>query len=270
MGKKEEKERKEAEERRKAFDSFYENIYKERWTQLKAALQRETTPVPFSDNLEKTYYLDKASVIAAMQLPLEDGFNVLDMCAAPGGKTLVLASRGDGRISITANDRSKDRRVRLDNVIKEHLRAEIKENIRTTNHDASRWGMYEKGVYDAVLLDAPCSSERHVLTDPKHLAMWSPSRPKRLAIEQFALLASALDSLKEGGYLLYSTCSINPGEDEMVIDKLLKRREGLVEEITLNVEVGEKKNNGVLILPDTNENLGPLYYCLLRKLEKEN
>ncbi len=267
MGKKEEKERKEAEKRRMAFDCFYEDIYKERWQSLKAALLTETTPIPFSDNLERTYYLDRASVIAAMQLPLEDGFNVLDMCAAPGGKTLVLASRGDGRISITANDRSKDRRTRLDNVLKEHLREEIRENIRTTNHDASLWGMHEKGVYDAILLDAPCSSERHVLADPKHLAMWSVSRPKRLAIEQFALLASALDALKEGGYLLYSTCSINPGEDEMVIEKLLKRREGMVEDITPEAETGERKSDGVLILPDVNENLGPLYYCLLRKLE---
>lgn len=266
MSKKADREKQELKKRSEDFENFYSEIYKERWPRLKAALLEDSSPVAFSENLTNTYYLDKASIIVASMLPLKKGDNVLDMCAAPGGKTLVLLSRMNGEITITANDRSRDRRARLDQVLKEHTPDEWHENITTTCHDASRWGLYEKDMYDAILLDAPCSSERHVIKSDKHMAMWSLSRPKRLAIEQFALLAAALDAVKSGGYILYSTCSINSEEDEKVIEKLLKRREGLVEVIPISHEEAETRPYGLIILPDRSNNLGPLYCCLLRKL----
>ena len=97
------------------------------------------------------------------------------------------------------------------------------------------------------------------------MAQWSPSRPKRLAIEQYALLASAFMALKEGGHLLYSTCSINPGEDEEVVAKLFKRHPGAVEEVKTCLPMAEPKTHGALILPDNAGGLGPMYFCLLRK-----
>ncbi len=266
MSKKSEKEKLELERRRDSFEKFYTDIYGDRWQALKEALLRESTPVGFSENLVKTYYLDRASILVASLLPLKAGDNVLDMCAAPGGKTLVLASRLRGEGNITANDRSRDRRARLDQVIAEHIPLSWQSTISTTNHDASRWGLYEKDAYDAILLDAPCSSERHVIQSDKHMAMWSVSRPKRLAIEQFALLAAALDAAKSGAYILYSTCSINSEEDEKVIEKLLSRREGLVEVVPIELEEAEARPFGLIILPDRADNLGPLYCCLMRKL----
>ena len=119
---------------------------------------------------------------------------------------------------------------------------------------------------DAILLDAPCSSERHVIQSAQHLAMWSPSRPKRLAIEQYSLLASAFMALRKGGHLLYSTCSVNPQEDEAVVAKLFTRQNGLVEEIMLDDPRAEKREHGCIIMPDSSGGLGPLYYCLLRKI----
>ncbi len=266
MSKKADRERAELEKRRESFEKFYMDIYGDRWKSLREALLRESSPIAFSENLKSPYYLDRASILVASLLPLKAGDCVLDMCAAPGGKTLVLASRLKGEGTITANDRSRDRRARLDQVIREHIPDDWQESIRTTNHDASRWGLYEKGVYDAVLLDAPCSSERHVIQSEKHLAMWSVSRPKRLAIEQFALLAAALDAARSGGYILYSTCSINSEEDEKVIEKLLKRREGLVEVVPVKLQEAEERPYGLIILPDRADNIGPLYCCLLRKI----
>lgn len=265
MGKRKDKEAKELEERRAAFNLFYENIYKERWQTLKEALLKDSAPVPYSQGLLKPYFLDEASIIAASALPVSAGDHILDMCAAPGGKTLVLASRADN-LSITANDRSRDRKARLDKVIEEHLPLEKRDLIETRTGDASLIGLKEIGCYDAVLLDAPCSSERHVIQSDKHLAMWSPSRPKRLAIEQFSLLCSALSAVRPGGYILYSTCSLNPAEDEGVITRLLERREGQVEEIQLKSERGEEREHGRIILPDNSDGLGPIYYALLRKL----
>ncbi|MDI9456241.1 MAG: hypothetical protein QM442_10410 [Spirochaetota bacterium] len=114
------------------------------------------------------------------------------------------------------------------------------------------------------MLDAPCSSERHVLSDEKALKDWSPSRPKRLAVNQFAMLASALEAVVPGGLILYSTCSINPLENEEVIAKLEKRRAGRFEE--LHLDRGEKRSFGSIILPDVSDGKGPLYMCLIRRL----
>lgn len=265
MGKRKDKEAKELEERRAAFELFYSNIYKERWPLLKESLLKDSEPKPYDNGLIQPYFLDEASVIAASALPLKDGDHILDMCAAPGGKTLVLATRADN-LTITANDRSRDRKARLDKVIEEHLPAEKRLGIETRTGDASLIGLKEPECYDAVLLDAPCSSERHVIQSEKHLAMWSPSRPKRLAIEQFSLLCSALSAVRHGGYILYSTCSLNPAEDEGVIHRLLERRNGQVEEIKTDEERGEAREHGRIILPDTAAGLGPIYYALLRKL----
>ena len=138
-----------------AFDEFYHNIYADRWQTLKEAMLEEKENISYSHNLLKPYFLDEASVLTASLLPLEDNYSVLDMCAAPGGKTLVIASRLEGRGTITANDRSRQRKVRLDNVLDEHLDEKLRSCVRTTCHDASRWGLYEKDAYDAVLLDAP-------------------------------------------------------------------------------------------------------------------
>ena len=254
---------------KEAFEAFYSSIYKDRWPALRQALTDEKSPVPYSRNLLKEYFLDEASITAASLLPLKEDDRVLDMCAAPGGKTLVLASRMNGNVTIVANDRSRDRKARLDKVLTQHLEASVLERIFTTCRDASRWGLYEKDAYDAVLLDAPCSSERHVIMSEEHLSIWSPNRPKRLAIEQYSLLASAFMAVKEKGYILYSTCSINPKEDEEVVARLFRKKEGLVEEIPLCVENAESRKYGKIIMPDTADGSGPMYFALLRKLRNE-
>ena len=166
------------------FEDYYQAIWADRWPSLRAALLEQRQPAAFSDGLEKPYYMDEASILTASLLPLHEGCRVLDMCAAPGGKTLVLASRLAGRGSIVANDRSRDRKARLDRVLDEHLGPELRKSVTSTCRDASKWGLYEKEAYDSILLDAPCSSERHVISSPGHLSIWSPRRPRRLAIEQ--------------------------------------------------------------------------------------
>ena len=248
-----------------AFESFYRDIYGDRWDYLKASMTDEKDTVLLSDRLLSPYYMDPASIEVAEMLPIEDGNRVLDMCAAPGGKTLSLALRLGERGTLTSNDRSPQRVHRLRTVIEECLPREIAERITTTNHDASSWCLYEQEAYDRILLDAPCSSERHVMNDPKHLGIWSPTRPKRLSKEQYALLSSAFIALRHGGLILYSTCSINPGENNEVIARLFKKHPGEVEEIELEMN-GEKQEHGTLILPDRNDGLGPMYCCLLRKI----
>lgn len=247
------------------FGAYYQDIYQERWESLKVALIKDKVPITYTDGLIQPYYLDEASVLAAKLLGVERGETVLDMCAAPGGKTLVLASSLQGEGLLVSNDRSSARRARLKQVVKDHLSAEDQRCVQITAHDATRWSLHEQNRYDKILLDAPCSSERHVLHDPKALAMWSPSRPKRLAITQFAMLAAALEAVKKGGYILYSTCSINPMENEQVVEKLFEKRVGRFT-IMESTQVGsEERKYGSLILPDRGEGRGPLYFCLIRR-----
>lgn len=253
------------------FEQYYSSLYGQRWPVLREALLEPSNPVSLSDRLSEPYFMDKASIIAASILPISENCNVLDMCAAPGGKTLSIALRLNGKGSLTANDRSASRRNRLLNVLDNCLPNDLRSIIRVTGHDSTKWSLYEKDAYDRILLDAPCSSERHVLTDPKALSEWSPNRPKLLAIQQFAMLAAALDAAKAGAYILYSTCSICPMENEATIEKLHSKRKDLFEEVDMlkaNPELeklSEKLEHGRIILPDTQEGMGPLYFCLIRK-----
>lgn len=248
-----------------SFDEYYNNMYKDRWQKLKEAFLKEKDQVNLSEELLKPYYLDPASKLVAGALPIEQGDTVLDMCAAPGGKTLSIALRLKGTGTLISNDRSPERRIRLKNVVNESLKEEWRNNIIVKGYDASSWCLYEKDAYDKILLDAPCSSERHVFNDQKHLALWSENRPKRLAKEQFALLSSALICLKKGGCLLYSTCSINKGENEEVIERLFKRHSDEIEEIEVDLKQSEKLTRGCIILPDISDGLGPMYCCLIKK-----
>ena len=248
------------------FEKMYEGLYGSRWPELKRALLKESTPIPFYMASNTPYYMDEASIIAAQILPLKHGDIVLDMCSAPGGKALVLASRLKEDSSLICNDRSSSRRNRLHHVLDTHLEKNVRERISITSHDASKWALYEKDRYDAILLDAPCSSERHVVNNPLLLRQWSNTRPKRLAIQQFAMLCSALEAVKVGGYILYSTCSIQTIENEGVIDKLAKKRKGRYSIEPLPDVIGEEVSYGKIILPDTQNNLGPLYICLIRRV----
>lgn len=247
------------------FQSYYSEIYGGRWESLEKALLEDSSPISLSDELASPYYMDRASIRAASYLPVREGDDVLDMCAAPGGKTLVLALRLKGSGSLTSNDRSSQRRNRLHNVIETCLPRDYRDNITVTGHDSTKWGLYEQNRYDCILLDAPCSSERHVLKDGTALSQWGTSRPKTLAIQQFAMLAGALDAVKTGGYILYSTCSINPLENDMVIGKLFSKREGRFEEVMLETDA-ERQSHGYLYLPDRADGTGPLFFCLLRRL----
>lgn len=258
------------------FEAYYSELYTDRWSSLKKALLEESSPKALKAGGEKTYYLDSASVLAASCLPLDNAEEILDMCAAPGGKTLVLAKRMKPDARLTSNERSFDRKMRLSKVVVEHLPLDIRSRITVTNKDAALMCKSINDFYDAILLDAPCSSERHVLQDPKYLEQWSPSRVKTLAMEQWALLSSAWRMLKAGGYILYSTCALAPKENDEVLLRLLKKfpeaalctpdfsisRPDFFES---ELPIAEKTEAGYHVLPDKACGAGPIYFSLIKK-----
>lgn len=276
------------------FNSYYKEIFGERWEVLKEALLKESVPVSYNlskikgeeDGELRTYYLDAASILAAFSLPLKGAEKILDLCAAPGGKTLVISSLMDEDSKLTSNERSADRKHRLSKVVEEHIPSRIKENITVTCSDGAVWCKTKSNCFDRILLDAPCSSERHVLQDEKYLAQWSPARIKTLSMEQWALLSSAYRMLKDNGILLYSTCALAPKENDEVIERLfekfddcvnlsfesekyqnLKNDEAKLQLFTDNVSLPdfERTKYGYQILPDKQNGAGPIYFSIIMK-----
>jgi 16S rRNA C967 or C1407 C5-methylase (RsmB/RsmF family) len=255
-------------DREEQFERFYAELFPQRWPALRRALTQEPHYTALEQGLLQPYYLDEASYHAARALDPQPGEEILDMCAAPGGKCLSLLSLQPA-IRMTANERSSRRRGRLKRVLEEHLPEERFRELRITGHDAARWSQYEEAAYDRILLDVPCSSERHIYTSPAHLQQWSPARSRHLAVQAFAMLASALEVVRPGGLILYSTCALAPQENDGVIAKLFRKRAGRFELQETRLPFGEPTRYGWQVLPDTAEGRGPIYCARLRRYHEE-
>ncbi len=258
------------------FNSYYYEQYGDEWNDLNNSMKKDNNLIDLKDlpqfkDIKSSYFLDISSLECAMNLPVSENKTILDMCAAPGGKSLITAIRLNGMGSLVLNDISKNRMFRLRKVISDHLDDYYKKIVSFSNKDACKIGIYQKSIYDSILIDAPCSCERHVINDLKEIQKWSLNRPKKLSLNQFSLLCSAFEAIKSGGYILYSTCSINKYENEELIKKFLKRRQGFVEAVEMPdfFIKSEKLNYGKIILPHIHNFKGPMYYCLL-KITKEN
>ena len=169
---------------------------------------------------------DAAAAIPARLLNVKPGETALDMCAAPGGKTLQLAAAG---ARATAIDRSAPRLKRVsENLARTGLSAEI------VAADAANWT--DKRSFDAILLDAPCSATGTFRRHPDVLWAAKPSDVAGLAAVQSKLLDAAVRRLKPGGRLVYCVCSLETEEGEGQVAAFLRRTPG----VTLDqIAVGE-------------------------------
>ena len=250
-----------------AFEGHYRKIWGSRWEKLRESLLRPASSVPYGEGLVKPYMMDRASVLAALSLHLPSRGTILDACAAPGGKSLVLASRLAGDTSLLCNELSSERRRRLVKVLDEHLDEEKRRWVTVSGFDAGKLGgrKSEWNRFDAILLDAPCSSERHVIQSEKALAEWTPARPRSLSQRQWALLSAAFLLLKPGGSLVYATCALSPEENDSPASRLLEKYAGNITLDEPDFAEGEKTRYGKLILPDESGGMGPMYVARFRK-----
>ena len=265
------------------FEEYYRELYGQRWDALKESFAGEGSAVEYHVNgARESYFLDSASVLAALCLPLENATDLLDLCAAPGGKTLVLASRMGGDAKLSSNERSPERKHRLSTVVETCLPPEIPERVKPPCSGGAAGFTRQSECFDRILLDAPCSSERHVIADPKYLNTWSPSRIKTVTTEQWALLSSAYRLLRPQGILLYSTCALCPEENDGMIERLYKKfnKDGTAFRLlepapqlsqisafapALTLPGFEKTKYGYMIMPDCQKGAGPIYFSIISK-----
>lgn len=162
---------------------------------------------------------DAAAALPARLLGDVRGLKVVDLCAAPGGKTAQLITAG---AHVTAVDRSAERLRRLS----ENL-ARLKLDAEVVQADA---GAFKGGPFDAVLLDAPCTATGTLRRHPDIAWSKRPDDVAALAVLQSRLLNHALDLVRPGGLLVYSTCSLEPEEGENQVEALLAARSDVVRE----------------------------------------
>lgn len=274
------------------FDEFYRAFWGDRWSALRAALdQRESqvrrpnawaTPAPAGapepeahqiprgeNGLLLYYVMDPASIWIAEALGVQPGETVLDLCAAPGGKTLVLIERlfREGRGGeLTANESSPERRQRLTKVIQQYVPRDVRDHVWVSGRDGLTFGRNPTKFFDRILADVPCSGERHLLKNPKEMANWGPKRSEGLMKKQYGLLTAAFESCAEGGTIVYSTCSLSHLENEEVIRRFLKKRGDRARLLPLAERPAgaEEWEFGLQVLPDKSS-AGPLRWCRLQK-----
>lgn len=168
----------------------------------------------------RLYIQNLASMIAPMILAPLPEETVLDLAAAPGGKTLMLAGMMENTGWLSAVEPTRERFFRL----RANLEMQGVTNAHTYMTDGRSVGKKCPEMFDRIMLDAPCSSEARFKThEPKSMSFWSIHKAKETSKLQRRLLLSAYDALKPGGKLLYCTCSFSPEENESPLQHLLER-----------------------------------------------
>ena len=220
------------------------------------------------------YPINPSSLLAVRVLDAREDEEVLDLAAAPGGKTLGIAAamRNTGRIAAVEVVKGRFHR----------LRANL-ERCGVTNTafylaDGRGIGRKVPGRFDRVLLDAPCSSEARIrLADPATYTHWKLRKIRETSKKQMRLLRSAYQALKPGGVLVYCTCAFAPEENELVVNGLLRAEPGAdIEPIEVaDVPTGSgltswqdkaldgRLEHSVRVLPD--ELWDGFFLCRLRK-----
>ncbi len=191
---------------------------------------------------------DESSMLVSEKIGVRQGDVVMDVCAAPGGKTTAIAERMNNTGKIIASDIY---RRKLDIVDKEAKRLGIT-NIETRSWDATRVDSTMVKKADRVLVDAPCSGLGVIRRKPEIKYKELSNEMKLLPDKQIAILSASSSYVKPGGTLVYSTCTINPEENEKVVETFLKRNRDF------------EKVERTLLLPNVNGTDG-FFICVMKR-----
>lgn len=164
------------------------------------------------------YSQDPSAMIPALAANVQPGEKVLDLCAAPGGKSTALAEALKGRGILVANEISHKRSLAL----KENLERWGVGNAVVTNANSQHLAKVFPNYFDVIVVDAPCSGEGMFNKNEASL-YWSQDYVLECQKRQQEILTAAVKMLKAGGRLVYSTCTFSPEEDEQIVEWLVKQ-----------------------------------------------
>ena len=228
------------------------------------------------------YYVQEiSSMLPMLALKPQPNELLLDLCASPGSKTTQAAAMMQNSGTIIANDNEMNRIA----ILAANLEKCGVMNTIITRHDGiilCEKLIKRKLKFDKILVDAPCSGEGTLRKSPKTYLMWNKKMIEKMSRTQKKLAANAMNLLKVGGEMIYSTCTLSPEEDESVIDFLLKNFNIEVEEIKLplkcregvcdfeDMHFSQEVKKACRVYPQDNDTDG-FFLCKIRKLgENEN
>ncbi|KAJ8274270.1 hypothetical protein COCON_G00088950 [Conger conger] len=248
----------------------------------KSDISRFKPARPDSNRTLGYYLMDAASLLPVLALDVQEGHTVLDLCAAPGGKTLaLLQTQAFGYLAV--NDSSVSRKARVLQVLQNYVPREYwsDDRVRITSLDGRKWGELESDTFDRVLVDVPCTTDRHSLLEADN-SIFNRSRNKErqmLPLLQTELLVAGLQAVQPGGDVLYSTCTLSQLQNEYVVERAMQV---VQEEFGITAQVQDlgpftqlfgdtfrfapKPRFGELVLPHLTANFGPIYLCKLRRV----
>lgn len=226
------------------------------------------------------YLQSLSSMLPPLVLKPQKNESVLDMAAAPGGKSLLMANLMANTGLITAYEKN---RIRLEKLLYNINLQEAKNIVVRMGDSSLIWKEYRES-FDKILLDAPCSNEAlYYINEPETFRHFSQEQIKMYSLLQKKMLASALVSLKIGGVLVYSTCTFAPEENEEVIDWAVQMAGTQIEILPINLKLSNispplkrfRNHNyskairlAVRVMPT--KIMGGFFICKIKKISKIN
>lgn len=164
------------------------------------------------------YSQDVSAMYVGQVVDAHPGETVLDLCAAPGGKSTHIAQQLQNQGLLVSNEINHKRA----SILVENLERFGAKNTIILNEDPANIAKNLKGQFDKIVVDAPCSGEGMFRKDHNAVKYWHRDYPAECAARQKKILADAIQTLKPGGELIYSTCTFSPEEDEQIVTWILE------------------------------------------------
>ena len=196
------------------------------------------------------YVQEPAAMAPAECVEINPDWKILDMCAAPGGKSTQLKNKLSAEGVLVSNEIIANRcKILTGNIERLGFK-----NCITTCMDTGKLTEYFPKTFDMIMVDAPCSGEGMFRKDDTAISEWSEENVLACAVRQAAILENAARCIKDGGFIVYATCTFSLEENEMVIDSFLKAHSDF-ELVPVCTAVKEYTVDGILFEGCENKNL---------------